>query len=168
MTTSVLAKSDIRNLKKSQKLLLYIVSAMGECEDKTKLAKLQYFCDFISKAFYDASISGDNYRYQRNKQGPLAYHFNDDLAVLTSNRLLNEAKRFHYKPNIDIDHLANEFDENEKKVIEYVLSKYGKLSWQELRDISHEQVPYLSTSEMNEVPLFTAYNLVDDYPDFKK
>ena len=168
MTTGIFAKSDIRDLKKSQKLLLYIVSALGECEDKTKLAKLQYFCDFISKAFYDASISGENYRYQRNKQGPLAYHFNEDLAVLTSNGFLSEAKKFHYKPVVCIDHLANEFEQNEIKVIDYVLLKYGKLNWRELRDISHEQVPYLSTSEMNEVPLFTAYNLVDDYPDFKK
>jgi len=45
----------------------------GGVDDKTKLAKLEYFSDFIHYAFNDEAISGEI--YSRQKQGPLARSF---------------------------------------------------------------------------------------------
>lgn len=168
MATDVLHKKSVSNLDKSQKLLLYLNTSLNGCDDKTKLAKLQYFCDFISKAFYDSSISGEDYRYQKNKQGPLAFKYNRDLDKLVEDGFLERDGKYHHKPNIGLGALKAEFSSNEIKVMDYVLSKYGKLNWRELMNISHEQVPYKSAMDMSEIPLFTAYNLVDDYCDFVK
>ena len=41
-------------------------------EDKTKLAKLQYFGDFYHYAFYNHPISDDGMIYTKQKQGPLS------------------------------------------------------------------------------------------------
>jgi uncharacterized phage-associated protein len=55
----------------------------------------------------------------------------------------------------------------EMKTIKYVIARYGGSSWSELRDIAHSQIPYLSASGDGAVIEYhTAYNLVDEYPDY--
>ena len=58
------------------------------------------------------------------------------------------------------------FSSLENTTIDYVLRKYGNLSYSELMDICHAQIPYLSANEGGIVEFFTAYNLVDDYQDY--
>lgn len=151
------------NLTKSQQLLYCIIKKMGGIEDKTKLAKLEYFVDFIHFAFNDKPVSQEEIVYTREKQGPLALNFNDDLRALKADSCIEENPQYHFKiaKECPID-----FDAKELKTIDYVLEKYGKESYHDLFQISHSQAPYLSTREGNVVELFTAYNLVDEYADY--
>lgn len=148
---------------KSQKLLYYIIAGLGgRIDDKTKLAKLEYFTDFIHYAFNDVSISVSE-NYTREKQGPLAVGFNADLAALKKQGVLQESPPYHFKILKGIDCSLSEL---EGKTLNFVLQKYGKLSYSDLVHICHSQAPYLSTKEGQTVPFFTAYNLVDEYPDY--
>ena len=151
------------NLTKSQQLLYCIVKRMGGIEDKTKLAKLEYFVDFIHFAFNDKPVSQEEIVYTREKQGPLALNFNDDLGVLKVGGCIEEKPKYHFEVTKEC---PVDFSVEELKTIDYVLKKYGKESYHDLLQISHSQAPYLSTREGNVVELFTAYNLVDEYADY--
>ncbi len=151
-------------LSKSQQLLYYLIKEKRGIEDKTKLAKLQYFADFIHYAFNNQTISQQSTLYTREKQGLLSRGFNFDLDELKRLGYINESPRYHYKVLKDF---KVEFDKQELKTINYVLKKYGEISYSELVSICHSQVPYLSTSEGGVAEFFTAYNLVDEYPDYE-
>jgi len=150
-------------LTKSQQLLYYIINKRGQIEDKTKLAKLQYFSDFIHFAFNDSAISQDTIIYTKQKQGPLSRSFNDDLTILIESGLVTESPKYHYKINTEKE--LNLLPK-EKATIDYVLKKYGELSFSELVDICHTQAPFLSAQKSGVIEFFTAYNLVDEYPDY--
>lgn len=150
-------------LTKSQELLYYIIKQKGEVEDKTKLAKLQYLSDFIHYAFNNKPISEDTTLYTRQKQGPLARTFDDDITTLKANGLVSEEVRFHYKPSQDFE---VQLSEKEKETVDFVLNKYGNLSYDELVELTHNQAPYLSSTDKSVIEFFTAYNLVDEYPDY--
>lgn len=150
-------------MTKSQSLIYELIKSKGEVDDKTKLAKLEYFCDFIHYAFNNKSISQGDIVYTKQKQGLLARNLTSDLVFLTTNGFIEEKPKYHYrvKKNID-DGLSLE----EKKTIDYVVKKYGNLSYDELVNICHSQVPYLATKEGAVAEFFTAYNLIDEYPDY--
>lgn len=154
----------VKELTKSQELLYEIVRELHGVEDKTKLAKLQYFADFIHYAFHDTPISQDTNIYERRKQGPLSVGFNADLTTLKNLNLLEENPKYNFSVKKDVD---TDFSKEEKFTINYVLQRYGKLSYNELLDVCHSQAPHLSSREDGIVPFFTAYNLVDEYSDYK-
>lgn len=148
---------------KSQQLLYEIVKRSNTVDDKTKLAKLEYLADFIHFAFHDATISEDTNIYTRQKQGPLSRRLTADLQALIDAGLVEEKPKYNYKLKKDV---GTSLSTAESKTIDYVLRKYGDRDWKELVDITHSQAPYLSTKESGIVELFTAYNLVDEYPDY--
>lgn len=150
-------------LTKSQNLLYILIKKSGGVEDKTKLAKLQYFADFINYAFNNRTISQDSIIYTRQKQGLLARGFSDDLENLKNEGLITETPKYHYKVKKDI---LIKLTPEEEKTINFVLNKYSNSSYKELVDICHAQSPYLSSNDNEIVEFFTAYNLVDDYPDY--
>jgi len=148
---------------KSQLLLYYLIKKRGLMEDKTKLAKLQYFSDFIHYAFHNQPISQESIVYTRQKQGPLSRILDIDIEVLKKEGIIIEDQRFHYKVAKDISENLNG---EEQKTVDYVMKKYGELSYKELMDISHEQAPYLSATSGSIIEFFTSYNLVDEYSDY--
>ncbi len=155
-------------LTKSQLLLLELIKNLGgEIDDKTKLAKLQYFSDFIHYAFHDQAISEPENYYQRRRQGPLSRTFNDDLGVLCGLGLLEKTGEYSFKVGGTVGN--QELSHEEQKTVRFVASRYGESSWRELCKIAHSQIPYLSASgEGAVIEYFTAYNLVDEYPDYAK
>lgn len=150
-------------MTKSQQLLYELIKRSGVVEDKTKLAKLEYLADFIHYAFHDSTISEESNIYTRQKQGPLSRTLTSDLEALKESGCLEEDPKFNYRIKSDCETSLNE---KEIKTVDYVLGKYRNSSWKELVDITHHQAPYLSTKESGIVELFTAYNLVDEYPDY--
>ena len=151
-------------LTKSQQLLYTLIREMGMVEDKTKLAKLEHYVDFIHYAFHDKPVSEENYLYQRRKQGPLAMHFNYDLEVLKKAGLVEEKPSYNYKPKKEI---VIKWSKDEKKTINFVIKKYGGYSYRDLVSLSHKQMPYLSAKDGGIIEYFTAYNLVEEYPDYE-
>ena len=152
-------------MTKSQELLYYLINSTGLIDDKTKLAKLQYFVDFIHFAFHNKPVSQEDVVYTRERQGPLARHFNSDLTELKKSGYIVENPQYHFTVK---KNLTTNFTPEELKTINFVLERYAKLSYAELVDICHNQAPYLSTAPGAVVELFTAYNLVDDYADYTK
>ncbi|MFT7507697.1 MAG: putative phage-associated protein [Acidimicrobiales bacterium] len=150
---------------KSQTLLCEIISRLdGEVKDKTQLAKLEYFSDFIHYAFHDKPISEEGNIYQRRKQGPLSRAFNDDLNTLCENNFLKNKAQYTYSTT---DKKCGSLSDEELTTVNFVISKYGKTSYRELVKIAHSQIPYLSASGDGAVIEYsTAYNLVDEYPDY--
>jgi len=151
-------------LNKSQQLLYYLIRSKGTIEDKTKLAKLQYFVDFIHYAFNNKTISQPDIIYTKQKQGLLSRNLTSDIDYLVKNKLIEEKPSYHYHAIKDI---KLGLTKQEIKTIEYVLSKYGNLEWRDLVDICHKQSPYLATKNNAIAEFFTAYNLVDEYPDYE-
>jgi len=151
-------------LNKSQKLLYQIIKETRGIDDKTVLAKLQYFADFIHYAFNGHPISEENIIYTRQKMGALSRTLTEDLETLKKEGYIAEVKKYHYQQSKQLDiNLTG----SELKTIRYVISKYGKLGYQDLVKICHEQEPYLSATDGGVIELFTAYNLIDNYNDYK-
>lgn len=150
-------------LTKSQQLLYQIIKEKKIIDDKTKLAKFQYLADFIHYAFYNQTISEAGIIYTKQKQGPLSRSLTDDLKALIDSGYISEDAKFKYKVIKDV---KTSLDSREHRTINFVLDKYGDLSWRELVNLSHSQTPYLSAENGGVIELFTAYNLVDQYPDY--
>ena len=146
---------------KSQQLLYSIIKENDGVEDKTKLAKLEYFSDFIHYAFNDKPISDTI--YTRQKQGPLARTLSEDLDELRSKGYIEEKPAYHYRVRKP---LKTTLTPQETKTVKFVVDRYGKLSFGELVSIAHEQIPYLSARDGEIIEMFTAYNLVDEYPEY--
>jgi uncharacterized phage-associated protein len=152
---------------KSQILLCQIISRLGgEIRDKTQLAKLEYFSDFIHYAFHDKPISDETNIYQRRKQGPLSRTFNEDLNILCERGILKNTAQYTY---VATGKPCGSLSDTESVTVDFVISKYGRASYKDLVSIAHSQIPYLSaSSDGGVIEYFTAYNLVDDYPDYAR
>jgi uncharacterized phage-associated protein len=148
---------------KSQQLLYAIIKELGEIDDKIKLAKFQYFSDFIHYAFHDEPISDVTSLYEKRPYGPLARSFNSDLNILISEGLIEKKGKYSFAVKKDIGQVLGE---KELKTVKYVLNKYSNHSYDTLTALSHKQIPYLSTNEGGIIEYDTAYNLVDDYGDY--
>jgi len=154
-------------LTKSQQLLLYLIELKGgSIDDKTKLAKYQYFTDFIHYAFNNKPVSEESIIYTKQKQGPLAWNFTNDLEELKQKGFIKGGPRYNFK--VDKKNYKITLSDKEKKTARFVIKKYGNLSFQELISICHTQEPYLSTDNKAIIEFFTAYNLVDNYPDYEQ
>jgi len=151
-------------LTKSQQLLYYIILKNEGVEDKTKLAKLEYFADFIHYAFHDKPISEESAIYTAQKQGPLSRTLTVDIEALKDCGLIEEKPKFNYAAKRDGAEIN--LDEEEKRTIQFVIDRYGELSYRELINISHAQIPFLSARDGEIVEFVTAYNLVDEYPEY--
>lgn len=151
-------------LNKTQLLLYSLIKLNNGVDDKVVLAKLEYLADFIHYAFHSMPISEESLVYTRQDHGPLARTLSDDLDYLKKVGLIKEDKQYNYEIDSEMD---LELSEEELKTIQFVLNKYGKTSWRDLERISHEQAPYMSTNPSGVVEYFTAYNLIDEYPDYE-
>ena len=152
------------DLTKSQKLLYTLIQELGGIDDKIKLAKFQYFSDFIHYAFHNQPISDMASIYEKRPYGPLSRSFNADLVVLISNGLVQQKGKYNYSVKKKID---NDLSTEEVKTIKYVTGKYADYTYDVLSDITHKQIPYLSATEGGVVEYDTAYNLVDEYSDYQ-
>ena len=150
---------------KSQKLLCSLIKRIGEVDDKVKLAKYEYFADFIHYAFNNRPISQETNLYEKREYGPLSISFNSDLDYLIKNGLVESKKKYHYSVKKKVEF---KLDEQEQTTIDYVLKKYLGHSYDVLTDISHKQIPYLSANDGGIIDYNTAYNLVSEYPDYVK
>lgn len=151
-------------LNKNQQLLYAIIKANNGVDNKISLAKLEYFADFIHYAFHSKSISDENIVYTKQEHGPLSKTLTKDLKVLENENLIYEDSAYNYKVK---NNIKVSLSKEEMKTILYVVSKYGKTSADDLKRISHGQAPFLSANEKGVVELFTAYNLIDEYPDYE-
>lgn len=138
-----------KNLAKFKQVVLYVLNKIGEKPNfgETVLHKLLYFIDFDYYEKFEESLMGGT--YLKNDYGPTS----DDLAPLINEMLergeIEAITREHFgypqkkylariNPDLDI------FSEREINHIDEVLARLADKSATELKQHSHEDMPWKS------------------------
>jgi len=159
------------NKKKYQNAILYLCQKLGnEVRGKKKLAKLLYFVDFDLYEKRQKPLTGDVYR--AFPMGPFPSKLEEITEEMAKEKLLsidnveerdgyNATEIYHCikKPDISI------FEEEEKKMLDRVATKYGHLNGKQLEDLSHNEAPYIGTELRKEIPYELAFYRGTDFSD---
>lgn len=140
------------NVDKFENAFLYITQKIGALPNvgQTVLYKILYFCDFDYYEKYEEQLTGA--RYQRNHYGPTPIEFGEILKqmvveekieVVKSNFFNHEQTK--YMPRVAPD--LSVFSGQELNHIDEVIEKLKNKTAIELSDLSHKDVPWITTSE---------------------
>ncbi len=139
-------------LDKFQEVLLYILKKVAGKPNvgEAVLCKLLYFIDFDYYEKFEEQLIGAI--YIRNHYGPTPIEFptivkemeeNNDLVKITNKYFSYNQKR--YLPLRDPD--LSSFTADELQTIDDVLARLSDKTAAEMRDYSHEDVPWLTAEE---------------------
>lgn len=157
--------------KKYQQVILYLCHKLGgEIRGKKKLAKLLYFADFDFYEKFQKSITGDVYRAY--PKGPLPSALDDIIKEMLNKEMLSakpvkewegyaptEVYKSTTKPDISV------FIPAEKKMLDRIVKRYGKLNGEQLAELSHSEAPYTATEPYKEIPYEFTYYRGTDFND---
>lgn len=157
--------------KKYKNAVLYLCWKLkGEVRGKKKLAKLLYFADFDLYEKSQKSITGDVYRAL--PMGPVPSALEKITAEMTKKNMLGidqveeregynptEVYKCLTEPNLSV------FDDEEKKMLNRIVVKYGHLNGKQLEELSHSEAPYIGTELRNEIPYELAFYRGTDFSD---
>lgn len=155
--------------KKYQNAVLYLCRKLkGEVRGKKKLAKLLYFADFDLYEKVQKSITGDV--YYALPMGPVPSALEKITVEMTKKKMLGVAQvKEHegynatevYKCLTEPD--LSVFDEEEKKMLDRIVVKYGHLTGKQLEELSHAEAPYIGTELRKEIPYELAFYRGTDF-----
>jgi len=157
--------------KKYLNAVLYLCRKLkGEVRGKKKLAKLLYFADFDLYEKSQKSITGDVYRAL--PMGPVPSALEKITAEMTKKKMLSVEQveeREGYNPT-EVYKCITEpdlsvFDDEEKKMLDRVVIKYGHLNGKQLEELSHAEAPYIGTELRKEIPYELAFYRGTDFSD---
>ena len=149
--------------KKYQNTVLYLCSKLkGEVRGKKKLAKLLYFADFDLYEKSQKSITGDIYRAL--PMGPVPSALGEITAEMMKKKMLGVERveeREGYNPTEIYKCLTEPdlsvFNDEEKKMLDRIVVKYGHLNGKQLEELSHAEAPYIGTELRKEIPYELAF-----------
>ncbi len=161
----------VLNRKKYQNAILYLCRKLkGELRGKKKLAKLLYFVDFDLYEKDERSLTGD--AYFAFPMGPVPSALEKITKEMADKKLLKieqKAEREGYLPTEIYKCLTEPdlsvFDEEEKKMLDRVVLKYGNLTGKQLEELSHAEAPYVGTELRQEIPYELAYYRGTDFKE---
>jgi uncharacterized phage-associated protein len=129
--------------KKALNAVLYIVNRLNR-KDFHKIFKILYFSDREHLSEYGRAITGDTYIAMPD--GPVPSNVYDIFKSVRGDGFYRDDGRFseHFsvmdwdlvKPHHDAD--RNELSDSDVECINKSLSLYGNLSWDEIREKSHD------------------------------
>lgn len=155
-------KSDLRisvprkNLKKFKEVLLYILGKVGAKPNigETVLYKLLYFIDFNFYEKYEEQLIGAT--YIKNHHGPTPIEFQSIVNKMIENKEIEVVKSKYfqhlqkkYLPHRDPD--LSVLNAKEIKVIDDVLQKLSGMNASTISEYSHQDVPWMVTSERKKI-----------------
>jgi uncharacterized phage-associated protein len=159
--------------KYSNLILLLCKRLGGSIVGKKKLAKLLYYVDFDMYEYNESmtSISGDV--YEAWQMGPVPKRYMDIVDSLMQKNLLEEKSEqigntCQYLPAEVFTALADPedvFDDNELKIIDRVVNKYGNLNGKQLEVLTHQEAPYIGTPLNEEIAYELALYRGTDFGD---
>jgi transcriptional regulator with XRE-family HTH domain len=137
-----------KNVEKFKEVLLYILNQVG-CKSnmgEEVIYKLLYFIDFNFYEKYEEQLIGAT--YIKNKYGPMPIEFKEVLANMIKEKEVEKIKSQYYeypftkylplrKPDF------TKLKANEVELIEDVLKKLSDYNAKQIRDYSHNDVPWL-------------------------
>lgn len=156
---------------KYQNAIIYLCSKLkGEIRGKKKLAKLLYFVDFDLYEKSQRSITGDV--YFAFPMGPVPSSLGKITMEMTKKKILsieNIEEREGYNPTEIYKCLTKPdlsvFDEEEKKILDRIIVKYGHLNGKQLEELSHAEAPYIGTELRKEIPYELAFYRGTDFSE---
>lgn len=159
------------NRKKYKNAILYICRKLnGKVYGKKKLAKLLYFADFDFYEKNQRSITGDVYRAL--PMGPFPVSLEEITGEMVKEKEL-AIKRIEehegYLPTEVYECIADPDESSigieEKRMLDRVIKKYGRLTGKQLEELSHAEAPYAATEPNKEVPYEFTYYRGTDFSD---
>jgi uncharacterized phage-associated protein len=159
------------NRSKYQNAVLYFCRELnGEVRGKKKLAKLLYFADFDLYEKIQKSITGDT--YIALPMGPVPSALQEITEEMIKDKILSVeqiAEREGYNATEVYKCITNAdtsvFDEEEKKMLDRIVLKYGHLNGKQLEELSHAEAPYVGTELKKEIPYELAFYRGTDFND---
>jgi uncharacterized phage-associated protein len=160
------------NKKKYEQAIIYLCSKLGgEVRGKKKLAKLLYYLDFDFFEKYQRPITGDV--YNAYPKGPLPVTLGEITAGMEKKGLLkiSSVKEWGdayapteiYKCEVKSD--ISVFEDDEIKMLNRIVKKYGELNGEQLAELSHMEAPYAATELYKEIPYEFTYYRGTDFSD---
>lgn len=146
-----------RNINKFKEVLLYILGKVGSNPNvgQTVIYKLLYFIDFNFYELYEEQLIGA--AYIKNIHGPTPVDFvkivrdmqnKGDLEEIKSKYCNNDQTRYIAFRDADLSH----FTAIEIKYIDMVLDEYANKSANALSELSHRDIPWITTAEREIIP----------------
>lgn len=145
-----------KNLEKFKEVLLYILNKVGSKPNigETVIYKLLYFIDFDFYEKYEKQLIGAT--YIKNNYGPTPVEFKKTVDKMIADKDIEkvESNYFSYpqtkylprrKPNLEI------FTGREIDLIDDVLDRLSDKNATEVSEYSHEDVPWLTTDEGEQI-----------------
>jgi len=159
------------NRKKYENAVLYLCRKLkGEVRGKKKLAKLLYFADFDLYEKNQKSITGDV--YQALPMGPVPSALEEITSAMTKKKTLEidqVEEREGYNPTEVYKCLTEPdtsvFTDDEKKMLDRVVMKYGHLNGKQLEELSHAEAPYIGTKLREDIPYELAFYRGTDFSE---
>ncbi len=159
------------NQKKYQSTIAYLCKKLGgEVRGKKKLAKLLYFADFDFYEKNQKSITGDVYRAL--PMGPFPIALDEVTADMAKKKTITVERvdgSQGYNPTEVYrcveDAGPSSLDEEEKKMLDRIVLRYGHLNGKQLEELSHAEAPYIGTELREEIPYELAFYRGTDFSD---
>ena len=129
---------------------------------KTKLNKLLFYADFKHFKEYSVSITGA--RYVHLQYGPVPDDYDYYFAELSRERWLDVEEEIFgnytgFKCVARVEPKLEIFDQSERDVLEQVLNHFRRFGSVEIKNFSHEEAAYASTSEGETISYLHAKDL---------
>jgi len=140
------------NIDKFKNAFLYITQKIGALPNvgQTVLYKILYFCDFDYYEKYEEQLTGA--LYQRNHYSPTPIEFGEIIAQMVGESKIEVVKssffnheQTKYMPMIAPD--LSVFSGQELNHIDQVIEKLKNKTAKELSELSHKDVPWITTPE---------------------
>ena len=159
------------NKKKYQQIILYFCHKLGgKIKGKKKLAKLLYFADFDFFEKTQKPITGEIYKAL--PMGPFPISLDKVVSEMEVKGILGVEtmkERGGYIPTeIYLSKVKPDdsvFSEEEKKILDRVIQKYGHLNGKQLEDLTHSEAPYVGTELKKEIPYELSFYRGTDFND---
>ncbi|MGM0379907.1 MAG: type II TA system antitoxin MqsA family protein [Bacillota bacterium] len=133
------------NLDKVVEMVNYLASKISNLY-KVKLMKLLWYSDSISYKLKNRSISGLVYKALPMGAVPESYQEILELEGIRYDvHLINGNESYHFLP--DNDYQIKNLSDDEIKILDEVIHKYGVLDTQVLIDKMHDEVAYRCTDD---------------------
>ncbi len=141
-----------KNLQKFKEVMLYILNKVGSKPNigETVIYKLLYFVDFDFYEKFEEQLVGAT--YMKNQFGPTPIEFAKIVEQMIKKGEIEKVKSDYfsypqtkYLPRIKPD--LSRLKANEIEVIDNVLNRLSDMNASQISDYSHNDVPWLTTSD---------------------
>lgn len=157
-----------KNVKKFKEVLLYILNKVGAKPNvgEAVINKLLYFIDFDFYEIYEEQLIGAT--YIKNHFGPTPVEFKEIVNQMIAGEEITRVKNKYFtyeqtkylllrKPDLSI------LKANEIEVIDKVLDKLSDLNATEIKEYSHNDVPWLTTDDGKPIEYESVFYRIKPY-----